>query len=553
MEKSLRGSISSGNTKQLNKVARSYIGAPPDPSLSPLSLAFYKKSLIIEPDNVETHLGMARAYHALGKPEDARACCEKALSIEPGSIKALLFRCMFQIQVLYDSPEEVASSRRNYRRHLDQLMEMVKKAPARIIAPAAEAIGDAKPFYLQYQGHNDSDLQRTYGNLVSHMLAVRYPQWTKTPKTAPPRPKDPIRVGIVFGFFRVHSAWKVILKGWVDCLNRERFLLTGYSLGSGKDTETEYAGSCFTKFVEGPMSLEAWGRTIRQDRPHVLIYPEIGMHWRAIQLAGLRLAPIQCASWGNFVTSGLPTIDYYISGEEIEPPGAETHYTEKLVKLPRLSIHYTPHQVNLEPMQHEDLGLRASAVVYFCAQSLFKYLPQFDAIFPRIARRVKDCQFVFRQHRKWEPITRQFGKRLGRVFSQYGLRKDDYVVMEPSLATGAYHALNNISDVFLDSIRTSGVTTTLEALAYDLPIVTRPGKFLRGYFGTAVLKRMGVTETIARSLDEYVEIAVRLGNDNDWRHRISKRMGRNKHKVYGDMKCIEGLESFLETVVREKS
>ena len=49
MEKSLRDSISSGNTKQLNKVARSYIKHPPDPSLSPLSLAFYKKSLEIEP------------------------------------------------------------------------------------------------------------------------------------------------------------------------------------------------------------------------------------------------------------------------------------------------------------------------------------------------------------------------------------------------------------------------------------------------------------------------------------------------------------------------
>ena len=49
-------------------------------------------------------------------------------------------------------------------------------------------------------------------------------------------------------------------------------------------------------------------------------------------------------------------------------------------------------------VSRQELGLRAAATAYWCAQSLFKYLPQYDEVFPRIAREAGDCQFVFIRH-----------------------------------------------------------------------------------------------------------------------------------------------------------
>ena len=72
----------------------------------------------------------------------------------------------------------------------------------------------------------------------------------------------------------------------------------------------------------------------------------------------------------------------------MEPVGAQMHYSEKLVRLPNLSIYYEP--VDVPPVQigRAELGLRGDAAVYWCAQSLPKYLPQYDEVFARIASEV---------------------------------------------------------------------------------------------------------------------------------------------------------------------
>jgi protein O-GlcNAc transferase len=110
-----------------------------------------------------------------------------------------------------------------------------------------------------------------------------------------------------------------------------------------------------------------------------------------------------------------------------------------------------------------------------------------------------------------------------------------------------------LSDIFLDSIDWSGCNSTFEAVACDLPIVTLPGKLMRGRHSSAILTMMGLKKTVASDLDEYIKLAVRLGLDMEWRKQISEEVAANKHLVYRDKTCIIALEDFLETVVREKT
>ena len=63
---------------------------------------------------------------------------------------------------------------------------------------------------------------------------------------------------------------------------------------------------------------------------------------------------------------------------------------------------------------------------------------------------------------------------------------------------------------------------------------------------------MGVTETIAKSLDEYIELAVRLGMDLEWRKQISEKIATNKYRVYRDKTCITALEDFFEKALKER-
>jgi predicted O-linked N-acetylglucosamine transferase (SPINDLY family) len=202
------------------------------------------------------------------------------------------------------------------------------------------------PFYLAYQGRNDLELQRLYGSLACRIMGDRYPP---APISGRAGPGERIRVGIVSAYFRHHSVWKMPIKGWLSQLDRGQFQIYGYHIGTERDRETELAASLCERFVQGPLSIDRWREEIVTDAPHVLIYPDIGMDGQSVQLAGQRLAPIQCNSWGHPVTSGMPTIDYYLSSDLMEPLDGQEHYTERLIRLPNLSVYYEPVEVKTIP------------------------------------------------------------------------------------------------------------------------------------------------------------------------------------------------------------
>jgi predicted O-linked N-acetylglucosamine transferase (SPINDLY family) len=234
----------------------------------------------------------------------------------------------------------------------------------------------------------------------------------------------------------------------------------------------------------------------------------------------------------------------------MEPANADSHYVERLIRLPNLSIHYEPLALPPVAVSRAELGLRADALVYWCGQSLYKYLPQHDEVFARIARAVPGCQFAFIRYHRGESVTALFRQRLDRAFAAVGLRAQDHCVILPPLDQQRFIAATGQADVFLDSLGWSGCNSMLESLPHDLPIVTMAGDLMRGRHGIAILAMMGVTDTIAESVDGYVAGAVRLGRDAAWHATVKARIAANKQRVYRDRSCIVALEDFLDRVAR---
>jgi predicted O-linked N-acetylglucosamine transferase (SPINDLY family) len=220
------------------------------------------------------------------------------------------------------------------------------------------------------------------------------------------------------------------------------------------------------------------------------------------------------------------------------------------VRLPNLSIYYEPPENEPASATREELGLRAGAIVFWSAQSLYKYLPQHDNVFVRIAQAVGDCQFVFLRHFGAPRVTQVLRERLERAFASAGLRAADHCVFLNRLSQSKFVAASGLCDVFLDSIGWSGCNSALECLSQALPIVTLEGATMRGRHCAAILRMMDVHDTIASSLDNYVAIATRLGQDAQFRQTISLRMAENTQRVYRDRATVTGLEAFLENAVR---
>ncbi len=186
------------------------------------------------------------------------------------------------------------------------------------------------------------------------------------------------------------------------------------------------------RFVHRAMTIDDWRREILNDAAHILIYPGLLMDNISTQLAAQRLAPVQCNSWGHPDTSGMQTLDYYLGSDLMEPDDATEHYTERLIRLPNLGVYYEPIDIEPSAISRTELGLRSDAVVFWCGQSLYKYLPQFDQVFARIAQLVENCQFIFVEHRLAEQqISGLFRRRLERAFTVPGLKESDYCVLLP--------------------------------------------------------------------------------------------------------------------------
>jgi predicted O-linked N-acetylglucosamine transferase (SPINDLY family) len=286
----------------------------------------------------------------------------------------------------------------------------------------------------------------------------------------------------------------------------------------------------------------------------VLIYPDIGMSIPALALAAQRLARVQCAAMGHPDTTGLTTVDYFLTGELMEPPNGEEHYTERLVRLPNLSLYYDARPVAERSIDRDELaqriGLRAGATHFWCGQSLYKYLPQYDEVFPRIAGEVGDCQFVFIRDYVAERVTDLFLERLDRAFAAHGLTARDHCTVLPRLKLDDLFAAIGCCQIILDSIGWSDGNSALEALPHDLPNVTWPSALMRGRHTAAILTVMGVSETIADSLDGYVATAVRLARDPAWYAEVKARMAAGKHRVYRDDAAIAALQDFLDRAAR---
>ena len=198
-----------------------------------------------------------------------------------------------------------------------------------------------------------------------------------------------------------------------------------------------------------------------------------------------------------------------------------------------------------------DFGIDEQAVVYLSCQSPFKYLPRHDHVFADIAAHVPNSQFVFLSflRDKQPAVHARYEKRIRAAFAARGLDADRRCVFQPVLVRGDFLELNRLSDVSLDTFEWSGGNTIYEAIACGLPVLSCPGRFMRGRVGAAILTQMGMAGLVASSKADYVERAVTLGLDADARAAVRAKIAAQSHRIFDDDDAVRGLERFLEAAV----
>jgi protein O-GlcNAc transferase len=512
------------------------------------AVASYRRALQINPNLAVEHNNLGAALKEQGKFDEAAASYRRALDIEPDN-------AIYRLALLFNSPTapqteaESAAVPGDFDQSLQILTDWMLSAPQQR-ERISEALSLQPTFYLAYRDGNHVARLSRFGNMLDNSSPHA------AFKSAPPPAK--LRLAVVSNHFRRHSVWDVILRGILVNLDRSRIKVILYNLGNREDEETKLARSLADVWrdTHTVTDLNGWLAAINNDQPDVIFYPEIGMNHTTLRLAAQRLAPLQVASWGHPITTGLPSMDMYFSGDLLEPPDASTHYCERLVRLPGTGCCTMPIELvpkNLNQLEAELATRRGTRFVI--AQTPFKFDPADDVLFADVAAAVGESTFILFDLPQFSWAMEQLMARLNRTFRERGLDPENHLLVIPWLPREQFYALLDASDIFLDCPSFSGYTTAWQAVQRGLPVVTLEGGFMRRRLAAGLLRRIGITDTIAASSDEYVAIVKKLAAE--CRDPVQRKARRHALKIASvladnDVSVVRAFEHSLIDALAEQ-
>ncbi len=480
-------------------------------------------------------LGIAR--QALGDIDAAADCYRRAYRLAPGA--GTRIRLATLVSPLMRSREALTAERARLEAELDALLA---DPTLHVDDPMQAALWSN--FYLAFHGADDRALQVRYATLYRRVCpALDH----VAPHCGQPRPAGArIRVGLLSKFFCEHSIGRTS-RGLFAQLARADFEVTAIFVAPVVD-------DAYSRFIREraehslvvPQDLAQARRLIGDLKLDVLFYQDIGMEPFTYFLAFSRLAPVQCVSYGHPDTTGIPTMDYFVSNDLYELPGAAAHYSERLFLLRDLGTlaYYDRPQLPQPAKRRADFGLRDVDHLYICPQNLFKFHPDMDELIAGILRRDVQGRLVVIEGRigHWTDLMRA---RWAAAMPDVA----DRIVFLPRQAPQDYLNLIAIADVMLDTVHFNGMNTSLEAISVGVPIVTLPGEFQRGRHTQAMYRKMGMTEGIAADAADYIARAVRLGTDGVHRRAVSEEIRRRSGALFEDPQVVREFERFFREAV----
>jgi predicted O-linked N-acetylglucosamine transferase (SPINDLY family) len=294
-------------------------------------------------------------------------------------------------------------------------------------------------------------------------------------------------------------------------------------------------------------------KEILADELDVLWYPEIGMDPLTTWLAAQRLVPVQFASWGHPITTGLKNIDYFLSGKLIEGVNSENHYREKLIRLPNVGCVTNFQNRVSKPGEWEKAFFPRNELTFLISQNPFKFHPKNDELLVQIAKAVPHGIFLIPTSRNYPGSVERVLERLQDKFNQYGVPFQGRFVTFSWMQNDEFLSLMERADIYLDLPTFSGYTTAWQGINCGIPIVTLEGEFMRQRLASGLLRKIGITDTIAQSFNDYVMIVQRLAvlrakhsQWEDYRQKIKD----SAPLADNDLSVVRAFEKFVLQVAK---
>ncbi|MBT7033564.1 MAG: tetratricopeptide repeat protein [Rhodospirillaceae bacterium] len=493
----------------------------------------YATAIAADETFAPAHRNLADAREAAGDFDGAEAAYAAAIHLRRDA--GTRIRDALLLPVIMGSADQIAASRARMEARLDELLD----DDIHLTDPLAEV--GATNFLAAYHGQDDRAIQEKIALIYKKacpQLLYRAPhvdQWMAGLEGGP------MRIGFVSAFFHEHSIGRLNVH-LIERLPRPEFEVHVFSFSKITDPMAARIGAGADHFHRLATDLDAARNAIAAAELDCLYFTDIGMEPLSYFLAFSRLAPIQCATWGHPVTTGIPAMDYFISSRRIEPADAEAGYSETLVRLDDFS-HTIPN-----PCKGMDLGGRSNDQVLVCPQSLFKFHPDFDPILERIMAENPSARLdiIAGNRDNWTQLLRA---RLDQTVPA----GEGRIRFVPRMGREDYLRFLSSADAVLDTPQFCGGVTSMEALAAGTPVVTLPGAHTRGRLTSGIYRQMGYRECIAENGDAYAALVTRLLNEPDFAQDARRQIREGAERIFSPGQSVRQHAKFFARAMFEHS
>ncbi|MBM3522133.1 MAG: hypothetical protein FJX57_04185, partial [Alphaproteobacteria bacterium] len=429
---------------------------------------------------------------------------------------------------LYETAISLAPATPAYRRTFAAFLLTRREAPIEAAWHVARAL-EADP-----SSFDDSPIADLPAVLMSQLYVVAEAsgqrrlaaRWAAAlgPMADAPRPHDPgprrLRVGYVSGDFRSHAVANFILPV-LKAHDRRRFEIIGYSHGDRPDEVTARCRqACDTWCEAATLDDEALAARIRDDRVDVLV--DLMGHSGGSRLALFhrRPAPVQVTWLGYPGTTGLSCFDARLVDSITDPPGmTDADFTEPLLRLPTPFVAYAP--LEAAPSPDVEPAAQRETIVFGCFNNAAKITIAILRSWAAILRGVPGSRLQIKSGVTGNP---HIVAELRRMAVAAGIPVARLDIIPPTPDARAHLAAYRAIDIALDCFPYNGTTTTCEALAAGVPVVTRAGRTHVSRVCASILTHAGMGDLVAADDESFVAIATRLALGH--RERPTERVMR---------------------------
>lgn len=332
---------------------------------------------------------------------------------------------------------------------------------------------------------------------------------TQQPHTNSREPERRLHIGYVSGDFRSHPVG-FFLFGALACHNASQYKIHCYSTTEAPDSATlqlqQFADIWHD--IRG-MDDANVAKLIHHDQIDILVDLSGHTAGNCLTVFARKPAPIQVSWLGYFNSTGMTSIDYFISDPVHTSTQAEQWFTEKVIRLKEGYMSYTPasHAPSVSPAPY----LKKGYVTFGCFNNASKINAEVIALWAAILTRTPHARLVLKAKALGDSRMQE---SLRQAFAAQGINGDRIDLRGWSYHSDMLQEYQDI-DIALDPFPFSGGLTSCDTLWMGVPIITLAGEWIVSRQTASYLTQLGLHELITGDKASYIDLATSLAHNKE--------------------------------------